>query len=74
MTWPGHQPVEQHADAGEVLLDGRRGAFPAQLLDIGGDMHRLHVGERVMPLLLAPAQEQRRRRGHRPRACSCCGY
>ena len=34
------QPVEQHPDRGELLLDRGRGVRAAQLLDPGGDMDR----------------------------------
>ena len=53
----GHQPVEHHADAGEMLLDRRRRHFPAELLDIGGDMDRLNVPELARPVLRAPLQK-----------------
>ena len=49
------------ADCGEALFDGRRGAFAAELLDIGGDVQRLHVGERRDAGALAPGQEFPRR-------------
>jgi hypothetical protein len=32
-----------HPDTGQGLLDGRRRAFALQLLDIGRDVHGLHV-------------------------------
>jgi hypothetical protein len=32
LTWPGHQPIEQHADGGEVLLDARLCHHGAELL------------------------------------------
>ena len=35
------QPVEQHADRGQVLLDGRLLKILAERADIGGHMHRL---------------------------------
>ena len=44
----GGQPVEQHADGGEVLLDGgggQRFRTRRELLDIGGDVHRLDAGQ-----------------------------
>jgi len=40
-----HQPVEQHADRGEMLLDGRLGGRFLQRLDIDPDVNRLDVGE-----------------------------
>ena len=39
------QPVEQHADGGEVLLDGRGGFGAGELLDVGGDVYRLDAGQ-----------------------------
>jgi len=38
------QPIEAHADGGEVLLDRRGRSGFRQLLDVGGDMHRLYAG------------------------------
>ena len=40
-----HQPVEQHADRRQVLLDARRRVRLAQLLDVGGDVQRLESPE-----------------------------
>ncbi len=51
------------ADRGEALLDGRRGSLAAELLDIGGDVQRLHVGDRRDAGALAPGQELPRRLG-----------
>ena len=45
------------ADRGEALLDGRRRALAAELLDVGGDMQRLHVGDRRDAGALAPGQK-----------------
>ena len=36
----GNQPIEEHADGGQVLLDGLLRADVAELLDIAGDVHR----------------------------------
>ena len=52
-----HKPVEQMADRGEALFDRRRRSRAAELLDIGGDMQRLHVGDRRDAGRLAPGQE-----------------
>ena len=57
------QPVEQHADGGQVLLDGRLLKVLAERLDLGGDVHRLDVGDRGRPV--APVEEFAWRRGHR---------
>ena len=40
---PGHQPVEEHADRGQVLLDGGRREFVVQVVNEGGDMERLDL-------------------------------
>ena len=56
-----HKPVEQMPDRGEALLDGRRGSLAAKLLDVGGDVQRLHVGDRRDAGALAPGQEFPRR-------------
>ena len=50
----GHQPVEQHAQRRQVLLDRGRRELALQLLDERGDVERLHVGELVDAVLLAP--------------------
>jgi hypothetical protein len=52
-----HEPVEQHADAGEMLLDGRRRHAPAELLYISGDIDRRDFIEPTDPLLLAPVEK-----------------
>ena len=43
MTPPLVSQSKQHADGGEVLLDGRCRPGFGQLLDVGGDVHRLDV-------------------------------
>ncbi len=53
-----YQPVKEHANAGEMLLDGRSFAHLAQLLDIGRHMHRLHVLDARDASALGPAQER----------------
>jgi len=52
------QPVEQHADRGEVLLDGRRAVAAAQHLDVGGDVMRAHRRERLDVLGVGPSEER----------------
>ena len=42
----GHQPIEQMTDRGEPLLDARRRELARAGLDPGGDVDRLHVGNR----------------------------
>ena len=41
----GHQPVEAHANGGEVLLDGGLGHLGLQHFHISGDVERLDVDE-----------------------------
>jgi hypothetical protein len=64
-----HQPVEQHADRGKVLLDGRPGSFALldrrfagrrylQRFDIGRDMERLDIGEIADSVLVKPGEER----------------
>ena len=62
MLWPAHrvrrvdrddlasdEPVEEHPDGGEVLLDaGLRHRF-AEVLDVGGNVNRLGLFERELP-------------------------
>lgn len=54
---PRHKPVEQHAERGQVLLDGGRGKLPLQVLDEGGDVEGLHVGELADAAGVAPFRE-----------------
>jgi hypothetical protein len=56
----GEQPVEQHSQRGEVLLDGRRRELALQLLDEGRDVDRLHRGELIEATSLAPRSEAAR--------------
>ena len=53
-----HQPVKQHADTGQMLLNGGRFAGGLQLLDIACHMHRPHVLDAHDAPALAPAQER----------------
>ena len=53
----GDQPVEQHANGGEVLLDRRLLEVLAERLDIGGDMQRLDIGDLADLVLVAPGEE-----------------
>ena len=66
-----HQPVEQVADGGQVLLDRRRQQRLRLQLDLGGQVQRLHRRE----VTLAPAHQEgtRRPREHRPGARADCG-
>ena len=51
-----HQPIEQDADRGEVLLDRRRGQIAAQQLDIRRKVHRLQLLQ-CPGVLIAPGEE-----------------
>ena len=51
------QPVEQHADGGEVLLDRRLLKILAHSLDIGGDMQWLDIGNLADLVMVAPGEE-----------------
>ena len=53
----GHQPVEEHAQRGQVLLHGGRGKLPLQVLDEGGDVDGLDAGELVDATAGAPVRE-----------------
>ena len=53
----GDQPVEQHADGGEVLLDRRLFEILAERLDIGGDVQRLDIGDLADLVPVAPGEE-----------------
>jgi len=53
----GDQPVEQHADGGEVLLDGRLFEIRPERLDVGGDVQRLDIGQLTNVMPLAPGEE-----------------
>jgi hypothetical protein len=53
----GDEPVEQVTDRGEPLLDAWRGQLAGRGFDPGGDMHRLHGGDRRHADLGAPGQE-----------------
>src|SRR6266849_9108652 len=70
----GHQPVEQHADTSEMLLDRGRLHPLAQALNVLSDVDRLDLIERADPARVAPAQKTRRPRACTRRACSSCGY
>ena len=50
------EPVEEHAQRGQVLLDARSGKRARELLDVGGDHHGLHLVEREATTL-APVGE-----------------
>jgi hypothetical protein len=56
-----HQPIEQHTQRGQVLLDGRRGQLPLQILDEGGDVEGFDVGELGNAAAGAPFRETPRR-------------
>jgi hypothetical protein len=54
------QPVEQHADRGEVLLDRRRAVAAAENFDVSRDVMRAHRRERRDVLRVEP----RKKRSH----------
>ena len=56
-----HQPVEQHPERRQVLLDGRRGELALQVLDEGGDVEGLDVGQTSDAVGVAPLGEASRR-------------
>ena len=45
-TWPIDEPVEEHPQRGQVLLDARRRERSGELLDVGRDHHGLDLVER----------------------------
>jgi len=56
----GYQPIEQHADASQMLFDSRSGTDRAQLLDVTRHMHRVHVLNPGNAPVFAPAEERAR--------------
>lgn len=46
---PDHQPIEEHSNGGELLLDSRLVAWPQPpgqtLFNVGGHVHRLDIGQ-----------------------------
>jgi hypothetical protein len=52
-----HRPVEQHADGGEPLLDGRRRRPATDILDPSRDVHRFDVKQLDEAGLVAPVEE-----------------
>jgi hypothetical protein len=55
----GDQPIEQHADGGEVLLDGRLRHSLLERLYIGGDVERLDIDQPDDPGGIEPGEEVR---------------
>ena len=53
----GDQPVEQHADRGQVLLDRRLRHRVLQVLDIGRHMQRLDIGNAADAMPVAPGEK-----------------
>ena len=51
------EPIEQHADGGEVLLDRRLLKILAERLDIGRDVQRLNIGNLADRVMVAPGEE-----------------
>ena len=61
----GDEPVEQHAQTGEMLLDGRAGPLALKFLDVGGHMERLDLSDCLYAPCFAPAVRQRPPCAHR---------
>ena len=55
----GHQPIEQVADRGELLLDGRRRHLAGLRLDPGRDVQRRDLRQRRHAGVGAPGQKLR---------------
>ena len=53
----GKEPVEQHAECGHVLLDGRRRHLGLQVLDETADMERLDTRKLIDVSAAAPGSE-----------------
>ncbi len=53
----GDEPVEEHVDPSQVLLDGRLGVGGLEVLDEGGDHYRLDGPEVGDAAVLTPAEE-----------------
>jgi hypothetical protein len=49
--------VRRREDRDEALFDGWRGSLAAELLDVGRDVQRHHLGDRRYAGALAPGQE-----------------
>jgi hypothetical protein len=56
-----YQPVKQHPQRGQVLLDGRLGKLLQELLDEGGDVDRPNSRKIVYPVVFTPFREPARR-------------
>jgi hypothetical protein len=52
------EPVEQMADGGQVLLDGRLGGRGLQRLDVGRDVDRLDIGDLGQAISFEPGEER----------------
>jgi hypothetical protein len=64
-----HKPVEQVLNRGKALFDGRGRSLASQLLDVGGDVQRLHVGDRRDAGAFAPGQKFPNRLREARRVC-----
>jgi hypothetical protein len=54
---PGNQPVEQHTERGQVLLDCRRRKLVLKIFDEGGHVERLDLGKFVNAVTGTPVSE-----------------
>src|SRR5690349_1713993 len=52
-----NEPVEEHADAGEMLLDGRCRVITLQRLYVGRNVEWLELAQVCNPAFFAPAQK-----------------
>jgi hypothetical protein len=67
----GHEPVEQHADGSQVLSDRGWGETALQILNEGGDVEGLCVGELVQGSARTTRQSGASHSG-RVCGCGCC--
>jgi hypothetical protein len=72
MMWPITSQVEQHAERGQVFLDRGRGEVTLHVLDEGGDMEGLHIGQLGDAAPLSPDREAARGIHVRLAGCGRC--
>ena len=53
----GHEPIKQHSDGCQMLLDRRLRHRGLQSLDIGRDMQRLDIRKLADAPLITPCEE-----------------
>ena len=59
----GHKPVKEHAQRGQVLLDGRRRQLVLEILDESCDMKRLDALKRIDVFYPRTSPQNGERRG-----------